>query len=293
MYRMEEVNEVVEEQVEETTEEQTEEVESPELDTEENTTEEVESEELDEDTRRFLDDLQSKVKYMDEEVKINNIDELVEGYQKGLDYTRQLEKKTALENQLKSFDTIAKTLYPDNVKSGEELLQAMVNNEITYIENEAKEKYPDAWEKVLKGDERYNNLKNIEPIKINTDEEIASFEKDVKSINGLYGEAYESYQDLPVEIREYAGKHGISLMEAYKVKNFDAILDKKLQSSKKSMMADISEGRKKTMPKKSESKKASKQYFTMDEIKSMSSKEAAKPENYDKIIKSYAYWRKQ
>lgn len=249
-----------------------------------------ESEEVDEDVSKLLELVKGKAKYMDKPIELNDMDTLIENFQKGFDYTRQVEKKKSLETKLGTYDELVKTLYPDKLNSTEQLLQALVDNEIKYIEGQYKDKYLDEadYNKVLKGDERYNSLKNIKPIKFDTEAEVEGFNNEVQSINKTYGEAYSSYKDVPAEVRELAGEKGLSLMEAYKLKNFDTILDKKISNTKKSLMADVAEGRKKTMPKSKSTK--SEGYLSIDDIKAMSPRQAA--DNYKKLQESIKHWQK-
>ena len=266
-------------------------VETEEIDTDvtEETSEEVAD---DGDTEQFdfkdmLEALQSKVKYMDKEVKIESIDDVIENYQKGLDYKRQVEKKERIENQLKSFDELVKTLYPNNIKSTEQLLEALVQHEIKIMEQEVSEKYGDEKDrmKVLKGDERYNSLKSLKPVKFETEVEIEKLNSEVDMINKTYGEKYTAYTDLPVEVRELAAEKGLSLSEAYKLSNFDKIIEKKLDTTRKSLMAELSEGKKKTLPQAKKSGSPSKDFYTLDQINAMSDKDVA--DNYDKVMRSY------
>lgn len=75
--------------------------ESTEDETSEPTTEEVvtpnETQE-EEDYSKLLEKLSGKVKYMDEDVKIDSVDNLITTYQKGLDYDRKVEKIKELES---------------------------------------------------------------------------------------------------------------------------------------------------------------------------------------------------
>ena len=285
---------------EETTEvEVTDEVQDDVVETEEIETEETEetSEEVADDGenaegeqfdfKEMLEQLQSKVKYMDKEVKIESIDDVIENYQKGLDYKRQVEKKERIENQLKSFDELVKTLYPNNIKSTEQLLEALVQHEIKLLEQEVSEKYGDEKDraKVLKGDERYNSLKSLKPVKFETEVEIEKLNSEVDAINKTYGEKYTAYTDLPVEVRELAAEKGLSLSEAYKLSNFDKIIEKKLDTTRKSLMAELSEGKKKTLPQTKKSGSPSKDFYTLDQINSMTDQEVA--DNYDKVMRSY------
>jgi hypothetical protein len=248
-------------------------------------TEEGETEQF--DFKDMLEALQSKVKYMDKEVKIESIDDVIENYQKGLDYKRQVEKKERIENQLKSFDELVKTLYPNNIKSTEQLLEALVQHEIKLLEQEVSEKYGDEKDraKVLKGDERYNSLKSLKPVKFETEVEIEKLNSEVDAINKTYGEKFTDYRDIPVETRELAAEKGLSLAEAYKLSNFDKIMEKKLDTTRKSLMAELSEGKKKTLPQAKKSGNSVKEFYTLDQIQSMSDKDIA--DNYDKVMKSY------
>ena len=262
---------------------ETEEIETTE--TSEEVTDDGETEQF--DFKDMLEQLQSKVKYMDKEVKIESIDDVIENYQKGLDYKRQVEKKERIENQLKSFDELVKTLYPNNIKSTEQLLEALVQHEIKLLEQEVSEKYGDEKDraKVLKGDERYNSLKSLKPVKFETEVEIEKLNSEVDAINKTYGEKFTDYRDIPIETRELAAEKGLSLAEAYKLSNFDKIMEKKLDTTRKSLMAELSEGKKKTLPQAKKSGATSKEFYTLDQIQSMSDKDIA--DNYDKVMKSY------
>ena len=263
------------------------------VETEEPQTEETSEEVADDgeteqfDFKDMLEALQSKVKYMDKEVKIESIDDVIENYQKGLDYKRQVEKKERIENQLKSFDELVKTLYPNNIKSTEQLLEALVQHEIKIMEQEVSEKYGDEKDraKVLKGDERYNSLKSLKPVKFETEVEIEKLNGEVDTINKTYGEKYTAYTDLPIEVRELAAEKGLSLSEAYKLSNFDKIIEKKLDTTRKSLMAELSEGKKKTLPQTKKSGNSVKEFYTLDQINSMTDKQIA--DDYDKVMRSY------
>lgn len=58
----------------------------------------VETKEVEVDYKPLLDSLSGKIKYMDEEVKIESIDDLITNYQKGLDYDRKTKKIEELES---------------------------------------------------------------------------------------------------------------------------------------------------------------------------------------------------
>lgn len=69
-------------------------------DTTEPTTEEVSTptETKEGDYSKLLEQLSGKIKYMDQEVKIENVDDLIKNVQKGLDYDRKTEKLNEIEN---------------------------------------------------------------------------------------------------------------------------------------------------------------------------------------------------
>jgi hypothetical protein len=71
-------------------------------DTTEPTTEEVsqpaETKEEETDYTPLLNKLKANVKYMDQEVSIDSIDDVIKNFQKGLDYDRKVEKIKELEN---------------------------------------------------------------------------------------------------------------------------------------------------------------------------------------------------
>lgn len=75
--------------VEDTTEPSTEEVGTP---------TETEVKEVEVDYKPLLDTLSKNIKYMDEDIKIESIDDVIKNYQKGLDYDRKNEKLNELEN---------------------------------------------------------------------------------------------------------------------------------------------------------------------------------------------------
>jgi len=255
-------------------------------------TDEVEGDDVDDtseadndDLSEFLSKVGGKVKYMDKSVEIKDLDDLVTGYQKGLDYERQVEKKTNLENQLKSFDELVGVLYPDSIESTEKLMKALIDSEIKHIETQYSDKYEgDDLKKVLKGDDKYQQLLELDPTKFNSDEEVKNFEEDVKALNDNYGTKFKSYKDLPVEVREKAAESGLSLSESYKLVNFDKILNDKKEQTKKSLMAELSTNKKKTTPKANKNT-SSKSYYTLEQIESMSQAEIMK--NYDKVMESY------
>lgn len=83
--------------VEDTTEPVTEEVDTP-----------VENEEL--DYTPLLEELSKKIKYKDEEIKINDLEDVVKNYQKGLNYDTLQDKLNALSEskQIKLIERLAK-----------------------------------------------------------------------------------------------------------------------------------------------------------------------------------------
>lgn len=80
------------------------EAEEEDIDTVEDTTEPTQEvvdtpvETKEEDYSALLDKLSGKIKYMDQEVKIENVDDLIKNIQKGLDYDRKTEKLNEIEN---------------------------------------------------------------------------------------------------------------------------------------------------------------------------------------------------
>jgi len=84
-FKAEEASEEDIEAVEDTTEPATEEVSTP-------------AETSVEDYSKLLEQLSGKIKYMDQEIKIENVDDLIKNVQKGLDYDRKVEKINEIEN---------------------------------------------------------------------------------------------------------------------------------------------------------------------------------------------------
>ena len=118
------------ETVEDTTESTTEEVGTP---------TETKGEEL--DYTPFLDKLSKEIKYMDNEVKIESLDDVKTNYQKGLDYDRKVEKLKELESSEEL--TYIREKAKDNGMTPSEYIKALkdyeVNQAKTAEENEIKE----------------------------------------------------------------------------------------------------------------------------------------------------------
>jgi hypothetical protein len=237
------------------------------------------------DLSELLKQVESKVKYMDKNVQINDIDELVNNYQKGLDYERQVEKKANLENQLNSYNELVNKLYPEQIKDTNQLFDALIKAEIKDIESQYAEKYDgDDLQKVLRGDDRYRELKDLNPNDFSKEEVVEKFDNDVKTINKSYGENFNSYKDIPIEVREKAADNNLPLAEAYKLVNFDKILNDKLDKTKKSLMAELSENKQKTTPKNKSKSNVESKFYTEEQLKGMSEQDMLK--NWDKVTKS-------
>jgi hypothetical protein len=243
------------------------------------------SEASESDLSELLRQVESKVKYMDKNVQIKDIDELVNNYQKGLDYERQVEKKANLENQLNSYNELVNKLYPEQIKDTNQLFDALIKAEIKDIESKYAEKYDgDDLQKVLRGDDRYRELKDLNPNDFSKEEVVEKFDNDVKTINESYGENFDSYKDIPIEVREKAADNNLSLAEAYKLVNFDKILNDKLDKTKKSLMAELSENKQKTTPKNKSKSNVESKFYTEEQLKGMSEQDMLK--NWDKVTKS-------
>ena len=243
------------------------------------------SEASESDLSELLKQVESKVKYMDKNVQINDIDELVNNYQKGLDYERQVEKKADLENQLNSYNELVNKLYPEQIKDTNQLFDALIKAEIKDIESKYAEKYDgDDLQKVLRGDDRYRELKDLNPNDFSKEEVVEKFDNDVKTINESYGENFDSYKDIPIEVREKAADNNLPLAEAYKLVNFDKILNDKLDKTKKSLMAELSENKQKTTPKNKSKSNVESKFYTEEQLKGMSEQDMLK--NWDKVTKS-------
>lgn len=237
------------------------------------------------DLSELLRQVESKVKYMDKNVQIKDIDELVNNYQKGLDYERQVEKKANLENQLNSYNELVNKLYPEQIKDTNQLFDALIKAEIKDIESQYAEKYDgDDLQKVLRGDDRYRELKDLNPNDFSKEEVVEKFDNDVKTINESYGENFDSYKDIPIEVREKAADNNLPLAEAYKLVNFDKILNDKLDKTKKSLMAELSENKQKTTPKNKSKSNVESKFYTEEQLKGMSEQDMLK--NWDKVTKS-------
>jgi hypothetical protein len=243
------------------------------------------SEASESDLSELLRQVESKVKYMDKNVQIKDIDELVNNYQKGLDYERQVEKKADLENQLNSYNELVNKLYPEQIKDTNQLFDALIKAEIKDIESQYAEKYDgDDLQKVLRGDDRYRELKDLNPNDFSKEEVVEKFDNDVKTINESYGENFDSYKDIPIEVREKAADNNLPLAEAYKLVNFDKILNDKLDKTKKSLMAELSENKQKTTPKNKSKSNVESKFYTEEQLKGMSEQDMLK--NWDKVTKS-------
>ena len=243
------------------------------------------SEASESDLSELLRQVESKVKYMDKNVQIKDIDELVNNYQKGLDYERQVEKKANLENQLNSYNELVNKLYPEQIKDTNQLFDALIKAEIKDIESQYAEKYDgDDLQKVLRGDDRYRELKDLNPNDFSKEEVVEKFDNDVKTINESYGENFDSYKDIPIEVREKAADNNLPLAEAYKLVNFDKILNDKLDKTKKSLMAELSENKQKTTPKNKSKSNVESKFYTEEQLKGMSEQDMLK--NWDKVTKS-------
>jgi hypothetical protein len=243
------------------------------------------SEASESDLSELLRQVESKVKYMDKNVQIKDIDELVNNYQKGLDYERQVEKKANLENQLNSYNELVNKLYPEQIKDTNQLFDALIKAEIKDIESKYAEKYDgDDLQKVLRGDDRYRELKDLNPNDFSKEEVVEKFDNDVKTINESYGENFDSYKDIPIEVREKAADNNLPLVEAYKLVNFDKILNDKLDKTKKSLMAELSENKQKTTPKNKSKSTVESKFYTEEQLKGMSEQDMLK--NWDKVTKS-------
>lgn len=183
-------------------------------------------------------------------IELDSVEEWQEITQRGFDHPRQVQKNEALKNQTKARNEVVKDLYPE-LSNVDELMQKLINYEVESIEEHYKEKYPDKedLERVLKGDERYQKLKNREPIKFDAEKEVETLNKEAETLNEAFGTNYKSYADIPVEIREIAGANNLSLEQAYKLHNFDEIVSKEKEKAKKSTIADLSENKSKTLPK--------------------------------------------
>ena len=239
----------------------------------------------DDDLSELLSKVEEKVKYMDKSVKIKNIDDLVNNYQKGLDYERQVEKKANLENQLNSMNELVNKLYPESIKDTNQLFDALIKSELKAIEDKYKDKYDgEDLQKVLKGDDRYRELKELNPNDFLKEEIVQEFDKDVETINKTYDENFKSYKDIPIEVREKAAENNLPLSEAYKLVNFDKIINDKLEVTKKSLMAELSENKQKTPPKNKSKSNTNAKYFTREQLEGMSEKEIQ--ENWAKVNES-------
>lgn len=217
----------------------------------------------DEDVLKYFE---GKIKYNKEtpalkDLGIESMDDFIAYTQMGLNYNKQKEKATNLEQQLTSYNELVKELYP-NIDTTEKLLETMVANEMKYIEEQYKEKYDDEADiqKLLKGDDRYNKLKNLEPIKVDKEKIEQDYTEQVKDLNDRFKQSFESYKDLPYEVREIAVDHNLDLADAYKLINFDEIVNAKVEKAKESLIAEVQENKAKAVPKGSgkKDKKSSK-----------------------------------
>ena len=265
-----------------------------EVSTEDNTevdvdsTEETSSEPSESDLSNLLKELEGKVKYMDKDVEIGSIDDVINNYQKGLDYERQREKRKSLENQLSTYDKLVGKLYDGKMENTEQLMRALIDSEKLSLRDQYKDKYEgEDLERVLRGDERYQELLQLDPTQFDQDQEVSKFENDVKELNDAYKTSFETYTDLPLDVREKAAETGLSLKESYKLVNFDKIMNDKLESTKKSLIAELSENKKKTTPKNKKSG-SSKSYYTREQVSNMTDKQVQ--DNYDKVVASMKNW---
>jgi hypothetical protein len=176
-------------------------------------------------------------------------------------------------------------LYPEQIKDTNQLFDALIKAEIKDIESQYAEKYDgDDLQKVLRGDDRYRELKDLNPNDFSKEEVVEKFDNDVKTINESYGENFDSYKDIPIEVREKAADNNLPLAEAYKLVNFDKILNDKLDKTKKSLMAELSENKQKTTPKNKSKSNVESKFYTEEQLKGMSEQDMLK--NWDKVTKS-------
>ena len=213
----------------------------------------------DEDVLKYFE---GKIKYNKEtpelkELGIESMEDFIAYTQMGLNYNKQKDKAKDLEQKLGSYNELVKELYP-NIDTAEKLFETMIANEMKYIEEEYSKKYDDEADvkKLLKGDDRYNKLKEIEPIKVNKEEVEQDYTKQLEALNEKYSEEFKGYDELPYEIRELAVEHDLELTDAYKLINFDDIVAKKVDKAKKSLMADIQENKARAIPKGSGKKES-------------------------------------
>ena len=262
------VNESEQPDVEETetteTETETSEQTSDDVDVSEQDSEEEEQpDEFEKQITDYFND--GKLKYLKEIKTVKDVNELRDLVQQGFDRNRQFDKNKELKNQINSYNDLVKEIYPqfDNL---EKFLQAVIQNELKFIEDENKEKYQDEvdYQKILKGDERYQKLKNLEPIKFNAQKEEEDFNEQLKELNESFGQDFDSYKELPFDVREMAAEHNLNLIDSYFLINKDDIIKEKLDKQEKKLIAELQENKRKNISNKSASKESTNQLTELD-----------------------------
>jgi hypothetical protein len=207
-FKAEEAREEDFEAVEDTTEPTTEEVSTP-----------VETKE--EDYSKLLETLSGKIKYMDQEVKIENIDDLIKNVQKGLDYDRKTEKLNEIENSEEL--TYLKEKAKESGMTTKDYIKAIKDYEIqqakTNEENEVREMIENGVaehiaRKVVETNRIAKELQQ-EKLRIAEEKRIVEDAKRKEAENEEFLNAYPSVdiKTIPVEVFKEAEKS--NLLTAY------------------------------------------------------------------------------
>ena len=174
-----------------------------------------------EDYSKLLESLSGKIKYMDQEIKIDSVDDLIKNVQKGLDYDRKTEKLNEIENSeeltylkekakesgmtTKDYIKAIKDYEEHQAKKQEETeLQEMIDNGVA--EHIAR--------KVIETNKIAKELQQ-EKLRIAEEKRIVEDAKKKEAENEEFLEAYPSVdiKTIPVEVFKEAEKS--NLLTAY------------------------------------------------------------------------------
>ena len=212
-----EVEELKDFEKESSTEEETSEPQGEEVSTPAETKEEAQ--EI--DYKPLLEKLSKNIKYMDEEIKIDSIDEVIEKYQKGLNHDRLQEKLNSIENseELTYIRDKAKeagmktTDYIKAVKEYEEQ-QDKINEQNQYDELIEKGVSPDLAKTIIENNKLAKEYQKDKAKR--AEEEKAQLEKQKKDAEyDAFVKAYPSIdvKTIPAEVIKKSGE--IGLLTAY------------------------------------------------------------------------------
>lgn len=133
LFNMEDIKDVESEDesielVEDTTKPKTDEVGTP-----------TETEVKDVDYSPLLSELSKNIKYMDKEITVTDIKDVITNYQKGLDYDRKIEKINEIENSEENI--YLKEKAKENGMTTKEYIQALKDYEIQHEKQQDEEKF--------------------------------------------------------------------------------------------------------------------------------------------------------